>query len=85
MTHTRIFQEYPVSFVKLSFFFTQVKIKRQVLDFDNWHPLKWTYEPGANLTYLASPGQVCMGAKSFLVAPEIQRIFVLKDKIFCTI
>ena len=33
-----MFQEYPVSLVKLSFFFIQVKII-QVLDFDNWHPL----------------------------------------------
>ena len=39
MTHTRMFQGYPVSLVKLSFFFIQVKII-QVLDFDNWHPLK---------------------------------------------
>ena len=39
MTHTRVFQEYPVSLEKLSFFCIQVKII-QVLDFDNWHPLK---------------------------------------------
>ena len=39
MTHTRMFQEYPGSMVKLYFFFIQVKII-QVLDFDNWHPLK---------------------------------------------
>ena len=38
MTHTRMFQEYPVSLEKLSFFFIQVKII-QVLVFDNWHPL----------------------------------------------
>ena len=37
--HTRMCQEYPVSLVKLSFFFIQVKII-QVLVFDNWHPLK---------------------------------------------
>ena len=39
MTHARMFQEYPVSLEKLSFFFIQVKII-QVLVFDNWHPLK---------------------------------------------
>ena len=38
MTHTR-FQEYPVSLVKVSFLFIQVKLI-QVLDFDNLHPLK---------------------------------------------
>ena len=38
MTHTRMCQEYPVSLVKLSYFFIQVKII-QVLVFDNWHPL----------------------------------------------
>ena len=38
MTHTRMFQEYPVSLVKLSFFFIQVKII-QVLDFDIGIPL----------------------------------------------
>ena len=39
MTLTRMFQKHPDSLVKLSFFFIQVKII-QVLDFDNWHPLK---------------------------------------------
>ena len=38
MTHTRMCQENPVSLVKMSFLFIQVKII-QVLDFDNWHPL----------------------------------------------
>ena len=38
MTHTSMYQEYPVSLVKLSFIFIQVKII-QVLDFDNWRPL----------------------------------------------
>ena len=33
-----MFQEHPVSLVKLSFFFILVKLI-QVLDFDNWHPL----------------------------------------------
>ena len=44
--------------------------------------------PGANLTYLATPpppqGQFCMGAKSFIGTPEMQRIFVLKDNLNCT-
>ena len=41
--------------------------------------------PGANLTYLAPlPGQFFMGAKSFIGTPEMQRIFVLKDKLNCT-
>ena len=39
--------------------------------------------PGANLTYLAPPGQFFMGAKSFIGTPEMQIIFVLKDKLFC--
>ena len=41
MAHTKMCQEYPVSFVKLSFYFIQVKIIQiiQVFDFDNWHPL----------------------------------------------
>ena len=43
MTHSRMCQEYSVSFVKLSFFFIQVKII-QVLDFDNWHLLKTLYK-----------------------------------------
>ena len=45
------------------------------------------YTPGANLTYLAPPplGQFFMGAKSFIGTPEMQRIFVLKDKLNCTI
>ena len=38
MTRTRMFQEYPVSLVKLSLFYIKGKII-QVLDFDNWHPL----------------------------------------------
>ena len=45
------------------------------------------YTPGANLTYLAPPpppGQFFMGAKSFIGTPEMQRIFVLKDKLNCT-
>ena len=44
-----------------------------------------TITPGANLTYLAPPtGQFFMGAKSFIGTPEMQRIFVLKDKLNCT-
>ena len=38
MAHTRMFHEYPISLVKLLFFFIQVKII-QVLDFDNRHLL----------------------------------------------
>ena len=38
MTLTRMFQEHPVSLVKMSFSSIQVKLM-QVLDFDNWHPL----------------------------------------------
>ena len=38
MTYTRMFQEYPVSLEKLSFFLYTGKII-QVLDFNNWHPL----------------------------------------------
>ena len=34
-----MYQEYPVSLVKLSFIFIQVKII-QVLDLHKWHPLK---------------------------------------------
>ena len=37
--------------------------------------------PGANFTYIATPGQLIMGAKSFIETPEMQRIFVLKDKL----
>ena len=36
------------------------------------------------MTYPAPPGQFCVGAKSFIGTPEMQRIFVLKDKLFCT-
>ena len=45
------------------------------------------YTPGANLTYLAPPppqDNFFMGAKSFIGTPEMQRIFVLKDKLNCT-
>ena len=42
------------------------------------------FTPGANLTYLAPPGQFFMGAKSFTGTPEMQRIFVLKEKLVCT-
>ena len=38
MTHTRMCHGNPVSLVKMSFLFIQVKII-QALDFDNWHPL----------------------------------------------
>ena len=40
--------------------------------------------PGANLTYLAHPlpGQSFKGAKSVIWTPEMQRMFVLKDKLF---
>ena len=37
----------------------------------------YAFTPGANLTYLAPPGQFFMGAKSFIGTPEMQRIFVL--------
>ena len=37
--------------------------------------------PGANLTYLCTPGQSFMGAKSFVETIEMQRIFVIKDKL----
>ena len=40
--------------------------------------------PGANLTYLAPPGQFFMGVKSFIGTPEMQKKFVLKDKLNCT-
>ena len=42
------------------------------------------YTPGANLTYLASPGQFFIGAKSFIGTPKMQIIFVLTDKLVCT-
>ena len=46
----------------------------------------YIFTPGANLTYLAPPppGQFFMGAKSFIGTPEMQRFFVLKDKLNCT-
>ena len=42
--------------------------------------------PGANLTYLTtpSPRQFFMGAKSFIVTQEMKRMFVLKEKLACT-
>ena len=42
--------------------------------------------PGDNLTYLAHPlpGQSFKGAKSLIGTPEMQRIFVVKDKLFCS-
>ena len=54
--------------------------------------IRWTYvfsskiannigTPGANLTYLAPPGQFFMGAKIFIGTTEMQRIFVLNDKL----
>ena len=41
---------------------------------------------GDNLTYLAHslPGQSFNGAKLFIGTPEMQRIFVVKDKLFCS-
>ena len=45
---------------------------------------QYTVNPGANLTYLAPPGQFFMGAKSFIGTPEMQRFFVLKEKLVCT-
>ena len=38
----------------------------------------------ANLTYLASPRQFFMGAKSFIGTLEMQIMFVPKDKLNCT-
>ena len=42
--------------------------------------------PGANLVYLAHPlpGESFKGAKSFIGTPEMQIIFVVKDKLFCS-
>ena len=45
---------------------------------------QYTVNPGANLTYLAPPGQFFMGAKSFIGTLEMQRFFVLKEKLVCT-
>ena len=46
---------------------------------------RYLLTPGANLTYLAPPtGQFFVGAKSFIGTPEMQRIFVPKDKLNCT-
>ena len=39
---------------------------------------------GANLTYLATPGQFYMSAKSFTGTTEMQRMAILKDKLACT-
>ena len=41
--------------------------------------------PGAYLTRLVHPlpGQFFKGAKSFIGTPEVQRIFVVKDELFC--
>ena len=39
---------------------------------------------GANLTYLTPSGQFFMGVKSFIGIPEMQRIFVFKDKLVFT-
>ena len=50
MTRTRMFQEYPVVSVKLSFFFIQVEII-QGLDFDNWHPLNKVEEKSKKQTH----------------------------------
>ena len=59
-----------------SFDFTRPKMSDNVTYITN------CYTPGANLTYLAPlPGQFFMGAKSFIGTPEMQRIFVLKDKL----
>ena len=43
------------------------------------------YTPRSNLTYLAPPGQFFMGAKSLIGTPEMQKKFVLKDKLVCTV
>ena len=37
--------------------------------------------PRANLNYLVPPRTIFMGAKSFIETKEMQRIFVLKDKL----
>ena len=59
--------------------------------------IRWTYVfffssrtannlgTGANLTYLCTPGQFFMGAISFIGTPEMQRIFVPKDKLNYTL
>ena len=41
--------------------------------------------PGAHLAYLTSPRQFIMGAKSFIGTQEMQRFFVLKDELNCTL
>ena len=48
-----MYQEYPVSLVKLSFFFIKVKII-QVLDFDNWHPLNMTITSNLSIRVMMS-------------------------------
>ena len=40
--------------------------------------------PGANLTYLAPPGQFFMASKSFIGTQKLQIVFVIKDKFVCT-
>ena len=40
--------------------------------------------PRANLNYLVSPRTIFMGAKSFIETKEMQRIFVLNDKLIYT-
>ena len=42
--------------------------------------------PGANLVYIAHPlpGESFKGAKSFIGTQEMQIIFVVKDKLFCS-
>ena len=69
MTRTRMCQEYPVSLVKLSFFFIQVK-NIQVLDFDNWHPLMLLSLSFLKITTQASnfPLSVCQNIPSTILA-----------------
>ena len=53
-----MYQEYPVSLVKLSFFFIKVKII-QVLDFDNWHPLNMTITRNLSIRVMMSDLKSC--------------------------
>ena len=46
-------------------------------------PEKHCGTTGANLTYLATPGQFYMSAKSFTGTTEMQRMAILKDKRAC--
>ena len=64
----------------------RVKMKYPSLLICDFKDIYFYLPRGLNLVYLAHnlPGEPLKGAKSFIGTPEMQTIFVVKDKLFCS-